>query len=232
MALQMRRDQEAAKHKPPTATGAQKQTATGAPKQKPRKTTNKNTTVMEISVAVHNEMKKKIKEQKDQITQLKDASNRHGSETKALKDTIGNLEDSVEDLKNQVSETEDSDGQSDYDALLEKYNDALKALKECNRRSQAEEAKDVVRELFNYVRDSGYRTTKFAQDEAHLKKFATSAYEAIKTEIGLDNGETTVSLDEFIRIYSPRCLEFLSNQRIYNQAQFQKAAHSESTSCQ
>lgn len=108
--------------------------------------------------------------------------------------------------------------------LRERLEAALKALKDSGKHARWEESVAVRKEINKWIKDKGYRETKFAKDTA-LDAFVQAVYDGIKERLSLDdvNSDAFVPTDDFSRIYMAHINAQLSVRRQYTQSMCLKA---------
>lgn len=115
--------------------------------------------------------------------------------------------------------------------LAESLKTTVQALKDAGKHSKTEENKAVRKEVKKWIKDFGFRNTKFVKGE-RLKQFMERIYANVKTDLGLDinpDDDHYLPLNEFIRIYESYVQACLGDRRQYVQTQLFDAARSKFT---
>ena len=107
--------------------------------------------------------------------------------------------------------------------------EAMQALKDAGKHSKKEEKKDIKKAISKWIKDVGFRSTKFAKGD-QLKRFAKTIYKRIKDDLHLmDEGHDQYTPEvEFIRIYEPYIQTVLGERRQYVQTMLFDVAKSKS----
>jgi hypothetical protein len=106
---------------------------------------------------------------------------------------------------------------------------ANQALKDAGRHSKKEEKKDIKKAISRWIKDVGFRNTKFAKGDK-LTRFAKTIYSRIKGDLHLmDDGHDHYTPEvEFVRIYEPYIQTVLGERRQYVQTMLFEVAKSKS----
>ena len=109
---------------------------------------------------------------------------------------------------------------------------ALGALKDGGKHSKMEQKEAITRKIVDWIRDVGFRTTKFAKGNA-LDRFVGRVFDAIKDDLDLLNEDTDhyTTGEEFKRIYTAFIQKTLGDRRQYVQTQILKAFIGKSFLC-
>jgi septal ring factor EnvC (AmiA/AmiB activator) len=107
--------------------------------------------------------------------------------------------------------------------------EAMQALKDAGKHSKKEEKKDIKRAISKWIKDVGFRNTKFAKGDK-LTRFAKTIYSRIKGDLHLmDEGHDHHTPEvEFVRIYEPYIQTVLGERRQYVQTMLFEVAKSKS----
>jgi hypothetical protein len=105
--------------------------------------------------------------------------------------------------------------------------EAMQALKDAGKHSKKEEKKDIKKAISKWIKDVGFRNTKFAKGDK-LTRFAKTIYSRIKGDLHLmDEGHDHHTPEvEFVRIYEPYIQTVLGERRQYVQTMLFEVAKS------
>ena len=161
------------------------------------------------------ELEKKLEETTKELDDGKDELKRLSNELKEAKSEGHQAKNDVKDLAEQNKN------------LKGALDEALKALKDSGRHAKSEENDAICTAVKKWIKDVGFRTTKFVKGEA-LTRFTKKVYSKVGQEKGFSNEDDDhyVSEDEFIRIYEGYIQARLSDRRQYTQTQLQDVARS------
>ena len=144
---------------------------------------------------------------------------------------LADKDEEIETLKLEVDEvTKENQGLTkENEKLKEKLEEALKALKDGGKFSKKEQNKSIKEKIDLWVRDIGFRTVKFAKDDA-LEKFTKDVFDGIKRDLNLEDPDQDhyCPEKEFVRIYQNVVQATLGNRRQYIQTGIFKAFVSKS----
>ena len=161
-----------------------------------------------------------IGERNREIQELKTSLRQKNQENEEAQ---ANFDRQIADLqKTQNEEKRAYEGQ--VNSLQAALNQAIAALKDGGKHSKAEIKEAVSKKMLDWIRDVGFRTTKFAKGAA-LDRFVVRVFEAIKDDLDLLNegADHYTTLEEFKRIYTASIQKALGDRRQYVQTQILKA---------
>jgi len=141
-------------------------------------------------------------------------------------DEIMTLTGEVTDNKNEVSALKHQNT-----TLKTTLEEAMQALKDAGKHSKKEEKKDIKKAISKWIKDVGFRNTKFAKGDK-LTRFAKTIYSRIKGDLHLmhEGHDHYTPEVEFVRIYQPYIQHVLGERRQYVQTMLFEVAKSKSIS--
>jgi len=171
-----------------------------------------------IGIETLDKLKKDCKE-------FKSAAKDMGKDNKRLQKVLKDRDAEVLELNNGMAQAEaDRDlAIKERDELKVKLKECMKALTDAGKGGKFEQVGDVLKHTQNWIKEWGFRTTKFAIKDTVLVKFCGKSYDALKDKFGWEDHETRLEKEEYVRIYKEFIQVKLSNQRQYSQSQLQKA---------
>ena len=165
-----------------------------------------------------------IKEQVVELNSDNSELNRRLQERHSLQDGSGTADSAViETLRTQhaaVLKTKNDrikELENDNSKLADALAEATKALKDGGKFSKIEQKDDIKKQIAKWIKEVGFRTTKFAKD-GELDKFTDKVYDKINEDLGL-NSDDDFSKEEFRRIYKSEVQNQLGTRRQYVQTQ-------------
>jgi len=170
----------------------------------------------------HNELRRKYDDARQQLKDAQQACNDKQELIERYDDDLKELEVTKTEL--QVVAKANKDLEHQNSVLRAQLEAALKALKDSGKHARWEESSAVKKEINKWIKEVGYRETKFAKDSA-LEDFVRSVYDGIKERLSLDDSTSAcyVAPDEFVRIYLAHVNAQLSVRRQYTQSMCLKA---------
>ena len=140
-----------------------------------------------------------------------------------------------EDLKQtqnaltQVTESKNKLASKNQDLRMEvvELQDQIKAKRDKNggKSTKDERSSDIVKEISTFVKDTLFRTIKFAQPGQEMTTATQRVWNGIKGRLKLDLPPKSLDFGEFYRIYHPVVQTELSLARQYVQSRSQDAAY-------
>ena len=115
----------------------------------------------------------------------------------------------------------------EIERLKREKDDIIKAAQASGSLKKAlklEVSKDVEGYIAGYMKDQGFRNTKFASTPTEVVAFVKKVWFGIKDYHNLEDGPLKLTYPEFARIYTPSCLGKLSLCRQYVQSRTQDAS--------
>ena len=179
-------------------------------------------TMGRVSDVSHNNLLKKFEKQKEALKEAKETIKERDGSIAELQGDLEEFEATKSDLLKLQQDNKTLVTQNDV--LHQKLEAALKALKDSGKHAKWEESTAVRKEINKWIKDCGYRETKFAKDGA-LDDFTKAVYDGIKERLGLED-ETShfyQSSEEFVRVYTAHVNAQLSVRRQYTQSMCLKA---------
>ena len=155
------------------------------------------------------------------------------AENKKLTNHVTTLQNELLDKNDELKQSDDENRafslenkalKQDRDDWKKKFDDCMKALKETGKAASFEQKQDVIDKINGWIKEFGFRNTKFAQSDGKLDQFTGDCYDALAEGFGWNLEATSFPKSEFVRIYKAHCAAQLSLRRQYNQSQLQKAA--------
>ena len=163
---------------------------------------------------------------KESLQKLKNDIRSLTTENNKLKSELleKNSELKQSDEENRAFFVENQTLTKDRDDWKKKFGELMLALKDTGKAASFEQKKDVKDKINGWIKEFGFRNTKFAQSDGKLDKFTGECYEALAEGFGWHQEATHFPKSEFVRIYKAHCAAQLSLRRQCNQSQLQKAA--------
>jgi hypothetical protein len=158
-------------------------------------------------------------------------------ELKAEKQTSVDLVKANDVLNNKIAglvkhseglESEKDDWVQEKQAMTKRIEGLLeKATKNRSAKAAAklEQNEDVNKYIGDYMKEQGFRNTKFAGSDQEVETLVEKVWHGIKDYHKLEAEPLKLNLAEFKRIYSSAVLGALSTRRQYVQSRTQEAAH-------
>lgn len=169
-------------------------------------------------VAEKDTLKENNKDKTLEIKELKKQRYTANTEMKELKATNKAQELEIKDLNTALADVNDK--------LL-----ALRARKGARVSTKVEQKEDVVKAIWDFMKDIGWRTFKWAPTEKHLHDITKKVFAYIKDDLSLDKGPVALDESEFVRIYAGAVQSKLAQARQYAQSRGCKAAASTYPAC-
>ena len=163
---------------------------------------------------------------KDALQKLKNDNRNLSQENSKLK---SELLQKTKDLKESDAENRDYDEENEAlkkerDQWKNKFDACMQALKDTGKAATFEQKKDIKDKINAWVKEIGFRNTKFAQSDGKLDRFAEDCYDALQEGFGWNSEATHFPKSEFVRVCKAHCAAQLSLRRQCNQSMLQNAA--------
>jgi len=158
--------------------------------------------------------------------ELKKENKKLGKDVTSLQATIQekNTDNDEISKENKAFSDQNEDLKKDREHWKNKYDNCMKALKDTGKAAGFEQKEDTKDKINSWIKEIGFRNTKFAQMNTKLVSFTEDCYDALKNDYGWEEEATRFEKSEFVHIYKAHCTAQLSLRRQYNQTQLQKAA--------
>ena len=162
---------------------------------------------------------------------------------KVHEEIVSELATCIEDNKRLVQEKEELEQQyedmpelkrinmeleDEIERLKQEKKDIIKAAQASGSLKKAlklEVSKDVEGYIAAFMKDQGFRNTKFASTPTEVAAYVKKVWFGIKDYHNLEDGPLKLTYPEFARIYTPSCLGKLSLCRQYVQCRTQEASY-------
>jgi DNA repair exonuclease SbcCD ATPase subunit len=175
-----------------------------------------------------NELREKVKTHRQELVTAR-------KEVQSLRQKIETMEEAAELQEENRGTHQDSEVNDlkkklanlgkEKKELVEKLTQCLDAMKKTGETAKFEQAEGVIIEVKKWMTEVAFNTTKFMFKKAEVKTKMTACYDAIKERIGLseEGGDSYLSKEEFVRIYSPAGIKIFNDVRQYCQTKLMKA---------
>jgi small-conductance mechanosensitive channel len=177
-----------------------------------------------------------------ELDELREKVKTHRQELVAARREVQSLKQKIETMEEAAELQEDNRGThqdsqvndlkkklenlgTEKKELVEKLMQCLEAMKKTGETAKFEQAEGVIIEVKKWMTEVAFNTTKFMFKKAELKAKMMACYDAIKERIGLseEGGDSYLSKEEFVRIYSPAGNKIFNDVRQYCQTKLMKA---------
>ena len=148
---------------------------------------------------------------------------RENEELEQEKEELEQQYEDMPELKRINMELED-----EIERLKQEKKDIIKAAQASGSLKKAlklEVSKDVEGYIAAFMKDQGFRNTKFASTPTEVAAYVKKVWLGIKDYHNLEEGPLKLTYSEFARIYTPSCLGKLSLCRQYVQSRTQEASY-------